>query len=81
MTAVAVRPAPPQPDDGRRRVLVWLGEHLIADYIANADLAARYEAKMRRSYAGLRVTNEPLHKDATGRELPSELLWDSVPPH
>ena len=41
----------------RRRVRVWFGEHVIAQYVAEAPLAARYEQAMRRRFAGLKVTN------------------------
>jgi hypothetical protein len=44
----------------RRRVRVWFGEHVIAQYVAEAPLAARYEQAMRRSFAGLKVTNDLL---------------------
>jgi len=44
----------------RRRVRVWFGEHVIAQYVADAPLAARYEQAMRRRFAGLRVTNDVL---------------------
>ena len=44
----------------RRRVRVWFGEHVIAQYVAEAPLAARYEQAMRRRFAGLRVTNDIL---------------------
>lgn len=84
MTAVAIRPAPPQAGDHRHRVRVWFGEHAIADYIADADKAADYEAGMRQRFQGLRVTNDPLQPgdDAAGaRELPSKRLWKVVPPH
>nr|WP_238156789.1 hypothetical protein [Kribbella sp. VKM Ac-2571] len=47
--------APLPPD---RRVRVWFGEHLIADYIGAAEDAAQYEAGMRRRFLSLRVTNE-----------------------
>lgn len=42
-----------------RRVCVWFGEHLIADYTADPEAAASYEAAMRRRFLSLRVTNEP----------------------
>jgi hypothetical protein len=42
-----------------RRVCVWFGEHLIADYIADPETATSYEAAMRRRFLSLRVTNEP----------------------
>jgi hypothetical protein len=44
----------------RRRVRVWFGEHVIAQYVADAPLAERYEHAMRRRFAGLRVTNDLL---------------------
>ena len=44
----------------RRRVRVWFGEHVIAQYVAEAALAARYEQAMRRRFAGLKVTNDLL---------------------
>ncbi|TWD79074.1 hypothetical protein FB561_0125 [Kribbella amoyensis] len=43
----------PLPTD--RRVRAWLGEHLIADYIGEADAAGC----MRSRFLSLRVTNEP----------------------
>lgn len=52
--------APTAVPDQRCRVRVWFGEHPIADYTAGSALAARYESAMRRRFAGLRVTNDPL---------------------
>lgn len=74
----------------RRRVRVWFGDHVVADYRAEADLADRYAAAMARRFAGLRVTIEPIpdsgpggpeqggRQDAT-RELPGERLWEVAP--
>ncbi|MEV8374773.1 hypothetical protein AB0P21_18695 [Kribbella sp. NPDC056861] len=42
-----------------RKVCVWFGGHLIADYISDPESAASYEAAMRRRFLSLRVTNEP----------------------
>jgi hypothetical protein len=47
----------PLPTD--RRIRVWFGEHLIADYISDPDAAAAYESAMRRRFVSLRVTNDP----------------------
>lgn len=44
----------------RRRVQVWFGKTAIADHTAEVELAAKYETAMRRRFAGLRVTNEPV---------------------
>lgn len=46
-----------------RRVRVWFGAHPIADHTATADLAAQYEEAMRRRFASLRVTSEPVLQD------------------
>lgn len=43
----------------RRKVEVWLGDDVIARQVAKPDLAARYEAAMRRRFVDLRVTNKP----------------------
>jgi len=48
-----------------RRVRVWFGRRLIFDYLADPDLAQRYEDAMRRRFAGVRITNEPA---ATSRD-------------
>ncbi|MEV5964778.1 hypothetical protein AB0L70_23605 [Kribbella sp. NPDC051952] len=44
----------------RRRVRLWFGPHQIADYIGDDAAATRYEAKMRRRFPGLEITNDPL---------------------
>jgi hypothetical protein len=44
----------------RRRVRVWFGTTAIADHTAEPALATRYEQAMRRRFAGLKVTNEPV---------------------
>ena len=47
---------PRQPD---RRVRVWFGEHVIADYTAEPTSAIQYQAAMTRRFASLRITIEP----------------------
>jgi hypothetical protein len=47
----------PVPTD--RRIQVWFGRHLIADYVSDPSSACAYERAMRRRFASLRVTNEP----------------------
>jgi hypothetical protein len=54
MTVLAGDPPP------RRRVRVWFGAHVLAEHIADADAADRYEQAMRRRFGGLRTTNEPV---------------------
>jgi len=47
-----------------RRVRVWFGEHIIAEYTAEPETAMRYQAAMTRRFANLRVTIEPAVPDA-----------------
>jgi hypothetical protein len=65
----------------RRRVRVWFGSHVIADYRAEADLAERYEAAMARRFSGLKITVDdlPETEPAEPRALPGELLWQLAP--
>jgi hypothetical protein len=44
----------------RQRDMVWLGEHVIVDYVAVAEIVDEYAPAMGRWYASCRVTNEPL---------------------
>ncbi|MEU4194883.1 hypothetical protein AB0E69_23495 [Kribbella sp. NPDC026611] len=54
MTTLADVPPPTA-----RRVRVWFGEHVIADYTAEPADAIRYQAGMTRRFASLRITIEP----------------------
>ena len=64
----------------RRRVRVWYGEHVIADYNAEPALAERYAHAMSRRFAGLRVTNDPMPAvDRLPDPLPGERMWDVAP--
>jgi hypothetical protein len=61
-------------------VRVWFGNHVIADYSAEPELARRYTQAMARRFAGLRVTDEPMDADLMGRKpLPRERLWEIGP--
>ena len=77
MIRAAPAPAPEEP----RRVRVWFGEHVIADYKADAPTATRYAAAMSRRFVGVRITNEalPSTADVPQLPLPGYLLW-TVPP-
>lgn len=59
MTTLAERPLPTD-----RRVCVWFGEHIIAEYTAEPETALRYQAAMTRRFASLRVSIEPAVSDA-----------------
>ena len=48
------------PPPAERRVRVWFGEHVIADYTAEVADAIRYQAGMTRRFASLRITIEPV---------------------
>ncbi|RZU13966.1 hypothetical protein EV645_4826 [Kribbella rubisoli] len=54
MTALTDIPRP-----AARRVRVWFGEHVIADYTGEPADALRYQAGMTRRFASLRITIEP----------------------
>jgi hypothetical protein len=43
-----------------RRVCVWFGEHKIVEHVSEPASATRFEGAMRRRFACLRVTNEPV---------------------
>jgi hypothetical protein len=62
----------------RRRVRVWFGNHVVADYRAEAELADRYAQAMSRRFAGLRVTSDPIPDAGSrpARTLPGEPLWE-----
>jgi hypothetical protein len=47
-----------------RRVRVWFGEHVIAEYTDEPEAALQYQAAMTRRFASLRVTIEPAVSDA-----------------
>ncbi|WP_238161243.1 hypothetical protein [Kribbella antibiotica] len=65
----------------RCRVRVWFGDHVVADYSAEAELAARYAEAMSRRFAGLKVTSEPIPvtDPSQYRSLPGERLWEVAP--
>ncbi|TQJ17865.1 hypothetical protein FB475_1994 [Kribbella jejuensis] len=48
----------------RRRVRLWFGGYRIAEFVGEPAVAVRYEAKMRRRFPGLEVTNEVLPVNA-----------------
>jgi hypothetical protein len=61
ITAPVAAPMP------RRRVRVWFGAHVIADYSAEPELAKRYAAAMDRRF-GLPVTIDPAPIRIAGEE-------------
>ena len=63
----------------RRHVRVWFGEHVVADYRAEAELAERYAAAMSHRFAGLRVTNDPIHDPRQDQALPSRRPSECAP--
>ena len=50
-----------------RRVCVWFGEHKIINHVTEPVYAARFAAAMRRRFASLRITNEPMTVTGVGR--------------
>jgi hypothetical protein len=66
------------PAGTRQKVRIWLGDLLIAEYVAERDRASRYQRVMTPKFTGLRITIEPLAtgpRDGAAAELPSEQLW------
>jgi hypothetical protein len=67
----------------RRNVRIWLGDHLIAEYVAEPDRASRYQRVMTPKFTGLRITVEAMSSASASAgtewkkasELPSEQLW------
>lgn len=68
-----------EPAERSRKVRIWLGELLIAEYIAEVDQAWRYKRVMTPRFAGLRIDVEPargrIEDQAQLAKLPSEQLW------
>lgn len=81
-TPTSQDPEPASPVPPRAWVRVWFGDHVIANYRADAELAARYAEAMSRRFTGLRITTDPLpdgSAPAPTRALPGERLWDVTP--
>ncbi|GAB3953428.1 hypothetical protein GCM10029976_093570 [Kribbella albertanoniae] len=60
---------------------MWFGDHVVADYSAEAELAERYAQAMSRRFAGLKVTSDPIPVTDPDqyRSLPGERLWEVAP--
>lgn len=56
-------------------VRIWLGDHLIAEYVAEPDKASRYQRVMTPKFTGLRITVDNAAASGGAAELPSEQLW------
>lgn len=65
---------------GDRRIRVWFGEHVIADYRAERSTAERYAELTQRRFAGLKVTNDPVPLTGPPTDpLPGERMWTVTP--
>jgi hypothetical protein len=65
----------------RRLVRVWFGQHVLAEYQADAALAARYAAAMGRTFTGVTITTTPVASGSPARsgELPEDSrLWSTT---
>lgn len=76
MSAATELPGP------QRRVRIWLGELLVAEYVADRERANRYRRVMAPRFTGLRITIEPLPagpvdpaRPLPAVKLPNEQLW------
>jgi hypothetical protein len=66
----------------RRHVKVWFGQHVIGEYVADPDAAARYAAAMDRKFAGLKITTDvvlPGETPVRALPLPPDRLWGTTP--
>lgn len=63
----------------QRRVQVWHGEHLLAEYAASEPLAGQYVEVMRRHFLGLTLTVDD-NVAGVERPLPAARLWEVVAP-
>jgi hypothetical protein len=63
----------------RVQVQVWFGSHVIAEYQSDGRSAERYAEAMRRRFAGLRVTTDPVVDVAPNLDLPDEKWWRLIP--
>jgi hypothetical protein len=62
----------------RRRVRVYFGRHVVAEYSADERLAEQYAYAMRRRFRGLQVTVDDEPADGL-RPVPAERLWELAP--
>jgi hypothetical protein len=60
--------ANPRSDPTDRRVCVWFGPHLIAEYVGDPDDAAAYESGMRGRFIRLRISHEPAMPQAVASD-------------
>ena len=74
--------APAEVSGPLRRVRIWLGELLVAEYVADRERATRYRRVMAPRFTGLRITIEPLPSEVAdparplqAAKLPNEQLW------
>jgi hypothetical protein len=61
-----------------QKVRIWLGDLLIAEYVAERERASRYQRVMSPRFTGLRITVEPADAEAgqtSAARLPNERLW------
>ncbi|TDW98240.1 hypothetical protein EV647_2945 [Kribbella sp. VKM Ac-2566] len=60
--------ASPRSHPTDRRVCVWFGTHLVADYVGDPDDAVAYESGMRGRFISLRISNEPAMPQAVASD-------------
>lgn len=66
----------------RRHVKLWFGQHVIGEFIGEAEHAERYAEAMDKRFGGLRITTEPVPAGVTpvrALPLPSKRLWGTTP--
>lgn len=66
----------------QRHVKLWFGEHVIGEFIGEAEHAERYAEAMDRRFGGLKITTDPIPDGVTpvrALPLPSKRLWGNTP--
>jgi hypothetical protein len=63
---------------GLRRVCLWFGSHVIAEYSAAEAIADEYATAIGRRFSGLTVTVDDEPTDGL-RPVPAARLWDLAP--
>jgi hypothetical protein len=66
----------------RRHVKLWFGQHVIGEFVGEAEHAERYAEAMDKRFGGLKITTEPIPPGVTpvrALPLPSKRLWDNTP--
>lgn len=66
----------------QRHVQLWFGEHVIGEFVGDAEHAESYAKAMDRKFGGLEITTKVVPAGETPERalpLPSRRLWGNTP--